>query len=69
MKASLTALSTLSALILVAAIPQGVQDPRKERLRVALKDVQPVGDWIYDDINRGFARAKKTKKPLMVVFR
>ena len=68
MKASLLAYSVLAAACLMAASPQA-QDPRKERLRVALKDVQPVGEWIYDDINRGFAMAKKTKKPLMVVFR
>ena len=45
------------------------QDSRKERLRVALKDVQPVGEWFYDDVKRGFAEAEKTGKPLMVVFR
>ena len=68
MKSNILVYSALAAACLMAAAPPA-QDPRKERLRVALKDVQPVGDWIYDDINRGFAMAKKTKKPLMVVFR
>ena len=68
MKTSLLVYSALAAVCLTAAAPQ-TQDPRKERLRIALKDVQPVGDWIYDDMKRGFAVAKKTKKPLMVVFR
>ena len=68
MKKAFTLLCGAVALFAIAAAPRG-QDPRKERLRVALKDVQPVGEWFYDDIDRGFAEAEKTKKPLMVVFR
>jgi len=30
---------------------------------------KPEGPWILDDIDQGFAQAKKTGKPLMVVFR
>lgn len=41
----------------------------KAQLRVALKDTEPKGDWIYDDLAKGFADAKKTGRPLMVVFR
>ena len=42
---------------------------RKERLRVALKDHELRGNWIYDDIRKGFTEAQRTDKPLMVVFR
>ena len=31
------------------------------------KDPEPR--WIVDDVNAGFAMAKKTGKPLMIVFR
>ena len=41
----------------------------KAQLRSALKDTEPRGDWIYDDLDLGFADAKKTGRPLMVVFR
>ena len=32
-------------------------------------DQNLVGPWIYDDVDAGFAEAKKTGKPLMVVLR
>jgi hypothetical protein len=41
----------------------------KEKLRTALKDTEVKGDWIYDDLGAGFAEAKKTGKPMMIVFR
>ena len=47
----------------------GAQDAAKEQLRVALKDNEVKGDWIYDDLPAGYAAAKKTGKTLMVVFR
>jgi len=50
----------------IAAQPQ---DGAKEQLRVALKDDVVKGDWIYDDLAAGYAAAKKSGKPMMVVFR
>ncbi len=41
----------------------------KQELRRKIQDLEPVGDWIYDDIPLGFETAKKSGKPLMVVFR
>jgi len=41
----------------------------KTQLRAALKDSEPKGDWIYDDLAKGFADAKRTNRPLMVVLR
>ena len=43
------------------------QDP--EALKASLKDVDIPASWIYDDIDAGFAEAKKTGKPLLVAFR
>jgi hypothetical protein len=40
-----------------------------DKLREALKDTEPKGDWIYDDLDSAFAQAKKSGKPLMVVLR
>lgn len=44
-----------------------VQDP-KEKLRQSLQD-DCDRSWIYDDVGAGFAQAKKSGKPLMIVFR
>jgi hypothetical protein len=41
----------------------------KEKLRAALKDTEVKGDWIYDDLAGGFAEARKSGKPMMIVFR
>ncbi|MCK6459723.1 MAG: thioredoxin family protein [Planctomycetes bacterium] len=57
---------TTCALLLAATL---VRADDKEALRAALKDTEPRGDWIYDDLARGFAEARRTRKPLMVVFR
>jgi hypothetical protein len=41
----------------------------KEKLREALKDTVAKGDWIYDDLDAGYAAAKKSGKPMLIVFR
>ena len=41
----------------------------KEKLREALKDTVVKGDWIYDDLDGGYAAAKKSGKPMLIVFR
>ena len=43
------------------------QDPTG-KLRKALKD-NASDFWIYDNLKAGYAKAKKTKKPLLVSFR
>jgi hypothetical protein len=41
----------------------------KSELKQDLRDNEVVGNWIYDDIDAGFAQAVREKKPLCVVFR
>ena len=55
--------------ILLASALAAAGQENNEALRKQLKDVDLVGSWIYDDIDRGFAEAKRTKKPLLVIFR
>lgn len=45
------------------------QGDNNEGLRQTLKDVDLVGEWIYDDVDAGFAKAKQSGKPLLVVIR
>lgn len=62
------AYAILLASTLAAAAPRLGQD-NNEALRKQLKDVDLAGRWIYDDVDRGFEEANRTKKPLLVVFR
>ena len=55
--------------VAAACLSLAAQDGATEQLRVALKDNEVKGDWIYDDLPAGMAAAKKTGKPMMVVFR
>ena len=55
------------ALAACLALLGAVQD--KEKLRTGLKDTEVVGNWIYDDLDAGVAEAKKSGKPMMIVFR
>ena len=41
---------------------------RFDELKSVLGDVVS-DDWIYEDIDAGYARAKSTRKPLLVSFR
>ncbi len=60
-------LVTCGLILATAAAAAALQD--KAQLRAALKDTEPTADWIYDDLGAGFAAAKKSGRPLMVVFR
>ncbi len=53
--------------VLAFAAVVALQD--REALRQALKDT-PIGpEWIYNDLEAGFAGARKSGKPMLVVFR
>jgi serine protease Do len=53
--------------VLVLAAAASAQDATG--LQKSLKDLEVHGAWIYNDLDKGFAEAKKTGKPLLVVFR
>ena len=62
--------TVLAACLAVAlAAPAVAQSGPKEQLRQALKDTEPKGPWVYDDIATGFAKARLAKQPVMLVFR
>ena len=42
---------------------------RDTKVRNDRTDVLSGGRWIYNDLGKGFAEAKKTGKPLLVVLR
>jgi hypothetical protein len=57
----------MNVLLLLAL--QAPAAPDKDRLRTALKDAEVRGDWVYDDLDAGLARAKAEGKPAFVVLR
>jgi hypothetical protein len=62
----------LLALIAGTALPAVAQNGTangNQQLRLTLGDLDATGPWIYDDLKAGFSEAKKTGKPLLVVFR
>ena len=64
---TLTLFSVLAAsLALSASLP--AQD-RETKVRNDRKNVEEAGRWIYNDLPKGIAEAKKTGKPLLVIFR
>jgi hypothetical protein len=52
----------------LAVGPAYVQD-RDTKVRTDRAEVQDTGLWIYNDLSQGIAQARKTGKPLLVVFR
>lgn len=52
----------------LAALAAATQDGNRQ-LQQSLNDNDVHASWIYNDIEAGFAEAKKTGKPLLVVFR
>jgi len=42
---------------------------RDEKVRNDKAKVETEGFWIYNDLQRAFAEAKKTGKPMLVLFR
>lgn len=48
----------------LAALAQQPQQIQKE-----LKDFEVKGEWHYNDFASGLAEAKRTGKPLLIVFR
>jgi hypothetical protein len=65
---SIVLVAALAATLATTAL-RAEEKSSHEDLRRSLKDLDLVGSWIYDDIDAGFAEARKSGKPLLVVFR
>jgi serine protease Do len=62
---------TLTASLALAGLALA-QQPKQNREQKVLEDhkkVEADGFWIYNDVAKGFAEAKKTGKPLVVILR
>lgn len=56
-------------LLCVPSVAFAQKKTREEKVRDDKAKVEADGFWIYNDLDRGFAEAKKTGKPLLVVLR
>jgi hypothetical protein len=64
-------LTVAAALLLATALPASAQAKKKPRPKVP-DDVQKYREsdyWIYNDLDRGMAEARRAGKPLLVVIR
>ena len=59
----------LFALLIFSTTSIGNAQTREEKVKRDRERVQSSGYWIYNNLQQGFAQAKKTKKPLLVVLR
>lgn len=50
-------------------LPVSADAQEPSGLQKNLKDFEVHASWVYNDLDRGFAEARKTGKPLLVVFR
>ena len=59
------------AFILSAASTQAADKKitRDQMVRKDIADVGKIEEWIYNDLDKAIAEARRTKKPLMIVFR
>jgi hypothetical protein len=64
-----TRLLLASALALALAGPAAAQNPREKKVHDDKAKVEAAGYWIYNDMPKAFAEAKKTGKPIVAVFR
>jgi hypothetical protein len=58
----------VTAALLGGALEAQQQTPAKAKIQADMSDTV-VGPWVYDDIEQGYALAKKANKPMLVVFR
>jgi len=54
---------------LLLALCAVAQDKPLHPLQEALSDLDPEGEWHYNDPSAGFAEAKAAGKPVLLVFR
>lgn len=62
-------LGSLVALAVAATAFAQEKNDREKKVRGDKEHVAAIDSWIYDDLPRGIEEAKKTGKPLLVVFR
>ncbi|MCA9055509.1 MAG: thioredoxin family protein, partial [Planctomycetaceae bacterium] len=63
------AFRSLICLLLLSGALQAQKIPREQKVRDDKARVEAEGFWIYNDLDRGYAQARSSRKPLLVVLR
>jgi hypothetical protein len=63
-----TVILTVAALLVGTGLA-GAQSPREQKVQADRKKVEGEGFWIYNDLPKGIAEARKTGKPMFVIMR
>jgi hypothetical protein len=61
--------SYLAASLIAVVVSATAAEDRRERVLNDRKEIEASGQWIYNDLPKGFAEAARTRKPMLVVFR
>ena len=61
--------AAFALLLAAAALAQEKREDREAKVRADKERVEGDARWIYADLPRGIEEAKKSGKPLLVVFR
>ena len=62
-------LAALAILLLPAAVAFGQANKRDVQVQDDRKAFAEDANWVYNDLAKGFAEAKSSGKPMLVVFR
>ena len=68
-KLALTLLLSTAAFFFAGALAAEDKKDRDTLVRDDLSEMRDSDLWIYNDVERGFELARKTSKPLLIVFR
>jgi hypothetical protein len=68
-KLALTLLLAAAAFFFAGALAAEEKKDRDTLVRDDLSEMRDSDLWIYNDVEKGFDLARKTSKPLLIVFR
>ncbi|MEC7777303.1 MAG: hypothetical protein VYC32_14500 [Planctomycetota bacterium] len=68
-KLALTLLLSTAAFFFAGALAAEDKKDRDTLVRDDLSEMRDSDLWIYNDVEKGFELARKTSKPLLIVFR
>jgi serine protease Do len=62
-------LAILAGVVVLSTSISNAAEDRRERVLNDRAELGSSDHWIYNDLDKGFAEAARTRKPMLVVFR
>lgn len=60
---------SLALIVVLGCLSSALAQSREQKVRADKAKVEAKGFWLYNDLDKAYATAKKTKKPILVVLR